>query len=723
MNKVEHAFDPTLGLLFTRQFEGKGGLLEESAIDARQLFYQLHQSGNKHKHMPHAYQFIAQQLHKASAAAPTKINDYSKETFANLHAPAISPLSKPLQTQDNFDWLVNQLAAISLTQPCWLENISQISCSQTEPAVSMIAIYLQLAGAGKQGAQIQQLYRALLLASGHKIPVLHSYDYCQQADLISEVFDFACIQRALVQFPRVLYAEILGFTLAYCQMPALLEICCPVQSQTSAFFALRKQQTQQQVLPIQACISNYLDLFPEQKQQLWQRIQNGFWLYHSQMQICRDRLQQVLQIPLSARQGFARLLQQKAAAAIGHHQKIELQGKTLDAWFSKLPENSAEFLQALMQSGYVNKQNPDASPLLKLFEFKGPMFGVLNSSELDILKNWISESADPRVKNLVEEPIKTFSSELKQMPARLKLQQKYAKLSNRKLYYYLLNADLFPDVLAAAQRRARHSLQRCSWFNPPPFKHYSHQQFDSYIDGLYQREINAYRPLQEQPKISREAYIWGLEQIAPMILIDGCWLQNSLAVQHSHPEISEILFRIYADEIGNGKLEQNHPHIFQQLLESLSIQLPPVYSESFVQHSSFINSAFDLPVYMLSLSSFSVEFLPELLGLNMAIELSGLGKSYMSLVDDWNYWGIDAEIASIHISIDNAASGHTYLAKKAIKLYMDELINRTADPAVLDRHWWRIYSGYASLRFVGGRFKLGLPIGYLCSKFAAKDRQ
>lgn len=110
-------------------------------------------------------------------------------------------------------------------------------------------------------------------------------------------------------------------------------------------------------------------------------------------------------------------------------------------------------------------------------------------------------------------------------------------------------------------------------------------------------------------------------------------------------------------------MAQNHPHIFQQLLESLSIQVPPVYSEAFAKYPGFINSAFDLPVYMLSLSSFSVEFLPELLGLNMAIELSGLGKSYMSLVDDWNYWGIDPSIANIHISIDNAASGHTFLAK------------------------------------------------------------
>jgi hypothetical protein len=168
-------------------------------------------------------------------------------------------------------------------------------------------------------------------------------------------------------------------------------------------------------------------------------------------------------------------------------------------------------------------------------------------------------------------------------------------------------------------------------------------------------------------------------------------------------------------------MEQNHPYIFQQLLDSLSIKVPSVHSKDFVEHPGFINSAFDLPVYMLSLSSFPVEFLAELLGLNMAIELSGLGKGYKRLVDEWMYWGIDPTIANIHLSIDNYASGHTFLAKKAIQLYLDEVLKSTGDSAILDIHWRRIYSGYASLRFVGSWFKLGLPVLYLSHKFKRKN--
>lgn len=723
MNKAEHAFDPAWALLYARQLEASQSPDNSSAIDARQLFYQLNQSGKNQDVMPAAYAFVSQHLNKAGQADASLQNDeYSKESLANLTAPVVPPLDKKLQTQDNFYLGLNQLAAIHLTQPCWLENISQIGCSQTGTTVPVMAVYLQLTGVGQQGANVQQLYRALLLNSGHNTPVLHSFEYSQQQGVLAEVFDFASIQLALALFPRVLFAEILGFTLAYCQTPVVLEDCFPEQPLARSLFILHKPQTQQCVPVLRTCIANYLDLFPQQSEQLWQRICRGFGLYHSQMQSCRDRLQHVLQAPVSAHQGFAKLLQQKAVAAMGHHQKIAIQGKALDSWFAGLPENRDQFLQALRQSGYVDQNNPADSPLLKLFDFKGPMFGVLDQAELDIVKNWLSSGLNESTANIVEEPEKLYASVPKQELVINQAQKKYAKLSNRELYYYLVNADLFPDVLPTARAKVRYSLQACRWFNPLPFKYYSHQQFDHYIDTIYQQEVSTYQPLQGKPKISREAYVWGLEQIAPMILIDGCWLQNSLALKNLNPEICEILFNIYCDEIGNGRLAQNHPHIFQQLLESLSIQVPPVYSEAFAKYPGFINSAFDLPVYMLSLSSFSVEFLPELLGLNMAIELSGLGKSYMSLVDDWNYWGIDPSIANIHISIDNAASGHTFLAKKAIKIYMDEVLNNTANRLVVDRHWRRIYSGYASLRFVGRRFKLALPIGYLCNKFSVKDR-
>jgi len=720
MKNSEHAFDPFLISLYTQKFKDTAVQNENDAINSRHFFYQLNQSGNDQQLMPKAYDFLMQGLrHAEFINSSFFIKDYDVKKLADIKAASTESLPEHLLTSNNELECVKQTSAILLTQPCWLQNISMAASSQTAIAVQMMSIYIQLTGKDQGGSDLQEMHRSLLLATGTGIPSLHSVSYSQQAEIIPEMLGLACIQLAFARFPRVFFPEILGFSLAYCQMPSLIEICFPNHQLPSLFFETRKQRLDEQISPLVECITDYLDCFPQHKRALWLRIQNGFCLYQQQIQDCRERFLLSVEKPISPHQAIARLFQKKAMAAIGHHQKIQLQGVSLDHWFAGMPTNNLEFLQALKQSGFVNREKPLESPLLALFDIKGPMFGVVNKSELEIIKNWLQEGLNETPVSITQDSEKIEPYILPSL--RFQPTKNYEKLSNRELYYYLVNADLFPDVMPVARAKASKWLRLCTFFNSPPFINYSHKHFDAYIKTIYQREMSAYQPLQGKPKTSREAYVWGLEQLAPMILIDGCWIQHSLDLQNVNSEISEILFSIYCDEVGNGQLEKNHPYIFHQLLNSLSIDLPPVYSEDFVKYQRFINSAFDLPVYMLALSSFSVEFLPELLGLNMAIELSGLGRGYMGLVDEWNYWGIDPAIAKVHISIDNYASGHTFLAKKAIQLYMDDILQCTGDREVLDRHWRRIYSGYASLRFVGTRFRLGLPISYLINKFRYKD--
>jgi heme oxygenase-like protein len=718
MNKLEHAFDPALSQLFSLQNMHRVAPGTSNEI-GRQLFYQLQLPGKYANTMPWAYDFILKGLNEAERVYAAFMNsDYSVEKLASLQTAKIAPLPEQFFTQDNLQQCVKQTAPILLTQPCWLQNIAQISCCQADVAVQLMSIYLQLTRVEQGGAGLQDAYHALLMAGEGALPPLHSFAFIQQTEIKSEIFDFAAIQLAWTRFPRVLFPEILGFTLAYCQFPTPIEVCYPAQHLASRFFFLREKRVKRQIPLLLDCITGYLDLFPLEQQSLWRRIQNGFWLYQLQMQRCRDQFNLALENQFTLQQKVAMLFQQKAAAAFGHHQQIQLQGISLDEWFAGMPANHQQFLQALKQSGYVDRQQPLASLLLKLFDINGPMFGVLNAAEQTILQDWLQYGLDEAPISITEESAisincVTFAEDLR--PAK-----QFTGLSKRQLYYYLLNADLFPEILPPAKSRVRNLLQACEFFSPLPFKFYSHERFAAYIEKIYQREINAYQPLSGKPKISKEAYIWGMEQIAPMILIDGCWLQNSRAVQNISAEISDILFHIYCDEIGNGSLQQNHPYIFQQLLHSLSIELPPVHSKEFIEHAGFVNSAFDLPVYMLSLSLYSAEFLPELLGLNMAIELSGLGKGYLCLVDELTYWGIDPTIAKIHISIDNYASGHTFLAKKAIQLYMDDISQSTADRLIQAQYWRRIYNGYASLRFVGSRFRWGLPILYLVHKVKNK---
>jgi len=724
MNKQQEVFDPEFALQFVDncrvkeqvpiQTTGKNKLLISSLVETQALFDQLKQPVKDSVLMHKAYSFISQKLmlvEQEYSSVLLQNDDWKSLLALKLLKP--QPLSETLQTQENWFQCIKQSAVIHMTEPCWLQNTFQISGVQSKTANQCLALYLQLTKKSLYKIDLLDLYQALLLTTGGGGSQLG-----QQPPVM---LDFAVLQLALACFPRVFFAEILGFTLAYCHSYSVIEVCFPQQAFVSDYFAQRQQILQKQLPALHGCIADYLACFSQQQQALlWQRIQKGFCLYQLQMQNCRDSFNEHASHSQTPEQAVIELFQQKIAAALGHHQKIQLQGKSLDSWFSEMSADPQAFLALLKQSDYVDINSPMNSRMLKLFAFKGPMFGVMDEVELKIIKNWLNSLATEESKPVREatyptDPVKTHKKTVVK-------EKNYAKLSNRELYYYLLNVDLYPDVLATAKNKVRHYFYCCQLISRLPFKHYSYEKFDQFIEGIYQREMASYKPLQGKPKTSKPAYVWGLQQIAPMILIDGCWLQNSLALKQCYPEISEILFGIYCDEMGNGQLAQNHSYIFQQLLNDLSIELPPVHSSDFIKYDGFMGSSFDLPVYMLSLSCHTVEFLPELLGLNMAIELSGLGKGYMQLVDEWDYWGIDSTIAKIHISIDNAASGHTFQAKKSIQLYMDQLVQRTANQLTVDQHWERIYRGYASLRIVGTRFKMNLPINYLMTKFRAERK-
>jgi hypothetical protein len=240
---------------------------------------------------------------------------------------------------------------------------------------------------------------------------------------------------------------------------------------------------------------------------------------------------------------------------------------------------------------------------------------------------------------------------------------------------------------------------------------FSHQSFIQQIKTIYQAEADQQKAFTPPPKLSRKAYLWGIEQFAPVLLVDGSWLQNvAIAGNHQH-SISRYLMRIYADEIGDGRSDWNHANVYRQLLESTNIQLPEFTSEQFSQHQGFVDSVFDLPVFFLAISQFPSSFEAEIIGLNMAIELSGLGATYSRLVDELNYWEIDSRIVSLHLSIDNLATGHAALAQDAVIIYLDQILN-TSGYAEMQKHWQRIWSGYLALQVVPAKFRRALIWNY-----------
>ncbi|MDD1650266.1 MAG: iron-containing redox enzyme family protein, partial [Methylococcaceae bacterium] len=241
-----------------------------------------------------------------------------------------------------------------------------------------------------------------------------------------------------------------------------------------------------------------------------------------------------------------------------------------------------------------------------------------------------------------------------------------------------------------------------------------------FIDQQHRKELERYRPLTAPPRVDRDYCRWAVLQLAPAILLDGTWLAGIPSAAEKLDETRRHLLKIYADELGYGRAEWNHPNVYRRLLASLGYDLPASDTEAFARHPAFVDAAFDLPVYLMAIGLMNDHYFPELLGLNLAIELSGLGAPYLRAIDILRHHGMDPTILQLHLSIDNLASGHAARARDAIELYLEEIRQREG-PVAMRAAWDRIWQGYNTLRLaslsitlsIAGRYglhRLGLKI-------------
>jgi len=440
------------------------------------------------------------------------------------------------------------------------------------------------------------------------------------------------------------------------------------------------------------------------------------------------------------------LLRSKAKYGAGYHGSIEVAGRCLDEWLRELQEGRGEeFLRHFAESPYVDRECPQNSRFLThAIAFGGPMFGVFSASERALLLQWFGEAANFRDAFAASplSPRRMYESEPRQgghlsgrreplpgdstaavqaadalesntrprpqrfIPGRLKAPQ---------LYHQLVNGSDSAHLKAEAHRYVDRILGRARWFRKGFFA-YSRDDFHTYVDRLHANATRqSLRP--SRWSLSRDAFLWGIEQFAPTILVDGAWLQRSLPVARWVPEVGQPLWRIWRDELGDGHGNRHHGNIYRRLMESVGLELPPFDSEAFIRHPGFVAGAFDLPAYLLAIGRSPDSYLPEILGLNLAIELSGLGGTYQRLAAGMEKLGLDSTIVRLHQSIDNLACGHAALARDAIVAYLSRF--EPGGDAAVQGQWRRIWSGWQSLLPASWRFS-GHLLGGWSLRFAWK---
>ncbi|QSA95615.1 iron-containing redox enzyme family protein [Methylococcus sp. EFPC2] len=603
-------------------------------------------------------------------------------------------------------------APLGLLEGGWLQSVALAGNGHLAEVAELFAAYLELLGPDEAAAPASY-YRGALAGAGVSLPAVTTRPFAFDTRIGVPALEFSCLQLALGLHASCLLPEVIGYTLAYaCSAAPWRLLAAPGARRSGILRALDEHA--RRALQMHAGR---------------ERVRSGVALYaraearyfHA-WSACESR-------SANPAHEVAEIFRRKAPYARGHHGGISLGGRSLDQWFADEPFDATPFLAELAASSWMDGPEGEC-PFDRLAGFGGPMFGVFSAPELALIAAWrkqaatrtplLNDSGDNAGADLPAQ-IKTSAgpepSHGQAFRARTFMERAQDRLRRcfssreppRSLFHRLLVGPDTEATVGQARLVVERVLRRSG--RGGVFADYSPQALSDWVERQYAGQVAAERPFDGRPRLSRAGYVWGVCQFAPVVLVDGCWLQHQGEAAWQGDRVRRLLYRIYADELGAGRVERNHPNVYRALLASVGVDLPPFDSPEFARHDRLLDSAFDLPVYLLAISRFPHRYLPEVLGLNLAIELSGLGAQYRRLADELRHWGLDPAIVTLHQSIDTLAGGHAALAVEAIQCHLDE-VARSAGAASVAQHWDRIGRGYRSLTSATRPFKWALVLAY-----------
>ncbi|MFL6139745.1 MAG: iron-containing redox enzyme family protein [Frankiaceae bacterium] len=433
------------------------------------------------------------------------------------------------------------------------------------------------------------------------------------------------------------------------------------------------------------------------------RIRTGFAWALAAVQRWSAGLHDDVRATRDPRHEMAELLRARAHEAAVYHQGFRLQGRPLSAWMADCERDTDGLLDALAGSKLVHPGRADRSPLVRgLISERGAMFRVLSPDDLAVIRRWIdslpSDGAragtvrppavrPPAVR--VPEPLLRAEREPGRSPADLR--EAYHLLQRRTDTVALRRYAL--GYVRGWLVRSAHRIERSD--HPLPAR-WGPEGLRPWLARQYDEHARAFEESASMPLPSHEALIEETIQLAPLTLIDGSWLQGFTDHGHASSEIGHFLFETYWDELGNGDAGLNHPLIYREVLADMGAQPPPTASIEFARWPRFAEASFELPVYWLCIGRFPQTFLPEILGLNLAMELSGVGGTYRRAHLALKQHGYSTRFVDIHNTIDNVATGHSAWAADALDAYLSAL-GDSHGAAARGAAWQRIRVGYRSL--------------------------
>ncbi|MET7718488.1 iron-containing redox enzyme family protein [Streptomyces sp. NPDC005407] len=436
------------------------------------------------------------------------------------------------------------------------------------------------------------------------------------------------------------------------------------------------------------------------------RVLLGFRWALSALRRWSDRLHRELDAARDPAYEMAELMRLRAREGSVYHHAFHLEDRPLSEWLKGCQTDPYSMLAALSRSRLVKPGRPESSPLVNgLVGERGRMFRVFSSEDLAVVSRWIGSltgAGDDPARQQEAAPPTTAAAPRLDLTAwgTATADEGPAPAGVREAYHLLLNRTDSPAVRRYALEyvhgwlgRSRHGMDR--GHSPLP-EQWIPQGLRPWLVEMHDRHSEEFDQGGAQELPTREALIESTVQLAPLTLIDGAWIQGFTDYEHASSDIGHSLFDTYWDELGNGEAHLNHPLIYREVLQEMNVELPPTASREFAEWPGFRDASFELPVYWLSIGRFPQTFMPELLGLNLAMELSGVGGTYRRARLALKKYGFSTRFVDIHNTIDNVATGHSAWAADAIDTYLSS-ITGSQGAGALDNAWERVRAGYRSL--------------------------
>lgn len=161
--------------------------------------------------------------------------------------------------------------------------------------------------------------------------------------------------------------------------------------------------------------------------------------------------------------------------------------------------------------------------------------------------------------------------------------------------------------------------------------------------------------------------------VAPTKLVDGSWLYAM--VKQWEDVAFQPLIQTYLEELGDGTPDKNHVVLYRKLLASHGCD-----DWHHLDDEHFVQGAIQLV-----LGHHGHELLPEVVGFNLGYEQLPLHLLITSY--ELNELGIDPYYFTLHVTVDNASTGH---ARKAAQAVLDLMPKGKAG----ERFWQRVVDGY-----------------------------